>query len=171
VRTAEELRTQLHALEAKGGGGDEPGFLFDALYEVANMGCMPKGGAFDPMKWRSHSSPTRLVIAFTVAQARKTMVGSGCEGGTVTDLINVIHANRICFTLFAPEFDSYLELNKADFAEYFPTEPEDEDLNSGQQALIAASPDMEFWRGSLESIRIQMEKEEDMWHPGMDEEF
>ena len=55
VRDTNQLKAQLAALKAEG-GGDEPESLLDALFKAASMEASPKGSQTeDPNKWRYRS--------------------------------------------------------------------------------------------------------------------
>jgi hypothetical protein len=116
VEDATQLKAQLTALQAMG-GGDEPESLLDALHKIATMEQTSKGSAtFDPQKWRYRSEAARVVVAFTDASYHETMEQP--HGGTVTDVINALHGNRIILNLFAPEMECYNKLSEADKSDY-----------------------------------------------------
>lgn len=115
VREAGELRTQLDALKAMG-GGNEPESLLDAIHKLASSPVSPKGGEEEADKWRT--GVTRCVVAFTDATCHPTMAYEGGAGGTVTDVINALMANKIVLILFGPDDPSYDELISADRAEH-----------------------------------------------------
>jgi hypothetical protein len=101
------LKAQLSVLKAEG-GGDEPESLLDALHRVANMPTTAKGTQPEPDKWRYRSEAARVVVAFTDASYHATMEQP--KGGSVSDVINAIHSNRIILNLFAPEMKCHDEL-------------------------------------------------------------
>jgi hypothetical protein len=157
VTTAEELKDQLDALKAEG-GGDEPESLFDALFDVIKIGSTEKGGTPDPTKWRYRSDAARCVIVFTDAPPHKTMAASGREGGVVEDVINVLHAEKIILTIFAPEipaddnWGSYYDLDKADKAQYKVIDTAGDDIKSRQQALADFTKDGANFRETMEQL-------------------
>ncbi len=114
VKELSAIRSQLNALEAKG-GGDEPESLLDAIYHVANMGQTDKSAQeLDSDKWRYRSHGARVVIIFTDATYHPTTKG----GGTLDDIVNACTSNRILLFIFAPELDCYDELSTIDKSEY-----------------------------------------------------
>jgi hypothetical protein len=113
-KDATALKAQLQSLEAAG-GGDEPESLIDALYKVSNLESTAKGAQdTDPTKWRYRSSAARVVIVFTDATFKAPMVIPEAAGGTVRDLINKIHEQKIQLHLYAPDHGCYEELASAD---------------------------------------------------------
>ena len=118
VRDAGALKAQLSQLHASG-GGDEPESLLDALYKVTSLEAMPKGSQSDePMKWRYRSDAARVVIVFTDASYKETMSIPEAKGGSFQDVANIIMANRIILSLFAPNFEGYDRLSQIDKAEW-----------------------------------------------------
>ena len=118
VRDAAALKTQLAALKADG-GGDEPESLLDALYKVATMAASPKGSqSEDADKWRYRSDAARVVIVFTDAPFKETMSIAEAKGGSLQDVANVVMANRIILSLFAPNFEGYDRLSQIDKSEW-----------------------------------------------------
>ena len=116
VEDSSQLKAQLNALKAEG-GGDEPESLLDALYRMATLEQMPKGQAVcDPQKWRYRSDAARVVVAFTDASYHPTMTQP--SGGTVGDVITMLHSNRIILNLFAPEMPCHDALAAADKSDY-----------------------------------------------------
>ncbi|HLM41722.1 MAG TPA: vWA domain-containing protein, partial [Microvirga sp.] len=118
VRDAGALKAQLGTLQA-GGGGDEPESLLDALYKVASMEAVPKGSqSEDPGKWRYRSDAARVVIVFTDASFKETMSIPEAKGGSLQDVANLVMANRIILSLFAPNFEGYDRLSQIDKSEW-----------------------------------------------------
>ena len=118
VRDTGALKAQLARLKADG-GGDEPESLLDALYKVATMEAMPKGSQTeDPAKWRYRSDAARVVIVFTDASFKETMSIPEAKGGSLQDVANVVMANRIILSLFAPNFEGYDRLSQIDKSEW-----------------------------------------------------
>ena len=119
TKDAEELKRQLAAMKADG-GGDEPESLLDALYKVANMGQIGKQDTEDPTKWRYRSNAARVVIVFTDAPFKETLAIPEAKGAGITDIINLIQTNRLILSIFAPQKDCYNTLAGADKSEYEP---------------------------------------------------
>ena len=118
VTDANALKAQLAALEAAG-GGDEPESLLDALYKVASMEATPKGAqSADPGKWRYRSDAARVVVVFTDASFKETMSVPEAKGGSLQDVANIVMANRIILSLFAPNFEGYDRLSQIDKSEW-----------------------------------------------------
>ena len=118
VRDVAALKAQLASVKAEG-GGDEPESLLDALYKVASMPAIPKGSqAEDPAKWRYRSDAARVVIVFTDASFKETMSLPEAKGGSLQDVANVVMANRIILSLFAPNFEGYDRLSQIDKSEW-----------------------------------------------------
>ena len=118
VRDAGALKAQLGTLQANG-GGDEPESLLDALYTVASMEAVPKGSQTeDPSKWRYRSDAARVVIVFTDASFKETMSIPEAKGGSLQDVANLVMANRIILSLFAPNFEGYDRLSQIDKSEW-----------------------------------------------------
>ncbi len=111
VRDAAAIQEQLTAANMQAsGGGDEPESLLDALYKVANMG---ESGVQDgelPDKWRDSRSAVRAVVCFTDATFKSPMTLPEANGGTVSDVITTLTANKIVLLALVPEWDGYNEL-------------------------------------------------------------
>lgn len=148
TRDAGELKGQLAALQADG-GGDEPESLLDALFKVATMGSTEKGAPEDSSKWRYRSSAARVVIVFTDASYKDTMTIPDAAGGTINDLELRIHENRIVLSIFAPDMTCYNELAALDKAEYEPIAYEG---SSPQQALVEFTADQEHFKETLDAL-------------------
>jgi len=118
VRDVGALKAQLAQLKAQG-GGDEPESLLDALYKVATMPAVPKGSqSEDPQKWRYRSDAARVVIVFTDAPFKESLSIPEAKGGSLQDVANVVMANRIILSLFAPNFEGYDRLSQIDKSEW-----------------------------------------------------
>ena len=155
VRDVGALKTQLATLQAAG-GGDEPESLLDALYKVASMESTPKGSqAEDPGKWRYRSDAARVVIVFTDASFKETMSIAEAEGGSLQDVANVIMANRVILSLFAPNFDGYNRLSQIDKSEWEVVEFEG--LNP-QQALQKFTSDPVNFRTTLKQLAASVSR-------------
>jgi hypothetical protein len=151
VEDAGALKQQLSNVHAEG-GGDEPESLLDALYQVATMGQTEAlTQSFDPFKWRYRSQAARVVVAFTDASYHKIMTKP--SGGTVTDVINAIHTNRIILSLFAPAMECHDKLAEADKSEYNAIPWEASNPATGpQEALARFTADQSNFRKTLEML-------------------
>jgi len=132
VRDVGQLKGQFNDLEAKG-GGDTPESLLDAIYKISSMGQIGKQEAEDPSKWRYRSAAARVLVVFTDAEFKPVMVIPEAKGGGLTDVINVVTANRIILSIFAPEMECFHQLGAIDKAEYLPIPVE----GMGPQAALA----------------------------------
>jgi hypothetical protein len=147
VEDSGPLKQQLSLLQAEG-GGDEPESLLDALYRLATMGQTEKTAqSSDPYKWRYQRQATRVVVAFTDASYHEVMIEP--SGGTVDEVINSIHANRIVLSLFAPEMECYDKLAAADKSEYHPIPYK---TSSPQQALVDFTADQKNFKKTMEML-------------------
>lgn len=155
VREAVALKAQLAALRAEG-GGDEPESLLDALYKLATMSASPKGSqAEDPAMWRYRSDAARVVIVFTDASLRETMSIPEAKGGGMQDVANVIMANRIILSIFAPNFEAYDRLSQIDKSEWEVVEYEG---LTPQQALERFTADQANFRTTLQQLAASVSK-------------
>jgi hypothetical protein len=155
VRDAGALKAQLASLRAMG-GGDEPESLLDALYKVATMEATPKGAqAEDSNKWRYRSDAARVVVVFTVAKFKVTMSIPEAKGGALQDVANVVMANRIILSLFAPNFEGYDRLSQIDKSEWEVVEYEG--LNP-QQALQRFTSDPANFRTTLKQLAASVSR-------------
>jgi hypothetical protein len=155
VRDAGSLKAQLAGLQA-GGGGDEPESLLDALYKVASMEAVPKGSqSEDPAKWRYRSDAARVVIVFTDASFKETLGIPEAKGGSLQDVANVVMANRIILSLFAPNFEGYDRLSQIDKSEWEVVEYEG--LNP-QQALQKFTSDPVNFRNTLKQLAASVSR-------------
>ena len=155
VRDASVLKSQLAALQAAG-GGDEPESLLDALYKVATMEAVPKGSQTeDPGKWRYRSDAARVVIVFTDASFKETMGIPEAGGGSLQDVANVVMANRIILSLFAPNFEGYDRLSQIDKSEWEVVEFEG--LNP-QEALQKFTSDPVNFRTTLKQLAASVSR-------------
>ncbi len=144
------LRQQLGNLRAEG-GGDEPESLLDALYRVATLPTTEKSAqSSDPFKWRYRSQAARVVVAFTDASYHPVMTEP--SGGTVDEVINAIHANRIILSLFAPEMDCHDKLGEADKSEYTAIPWDKSSPTGAQEALIKFTSDQTNFRKTMEML-------------------
>ncbi|MEO6029526.1 MAG: vWA domain-containing protein [Candidatus Binatia bacterium] len=155
VNDAAALKAQLADLRAEG-GGDEPESLLDALYKVATMEASPKGAQSpDPEKWRYRSDAARVVIVFTDAPFKETMSIQEAKGGALQDVANVVMANRIILSLFAPNFEGYDRLSQIDKSEWEPIEYEG--LNA-QEALRKFTGDPANFRTTLKQLAASVSR-------------
>ncbi|MFC0386385.1 vWA domain-containing protein [Muricoccus vinaceus] len=155
VREASALKAQLGGLAAVG-GGDEPESLLDALYKIATMEALPKGSqAIDPAKWRYRSDAARVVVVFTDASFKETMGIPEAKGGSLQDVANVVMANRIILSLFAPNFEGYDRLSQIDKSEWEVVEYE---ALSPQEALQKFTADPVNFRNTLKQLAASVSR-------------
>lgn len=155
VRDAAALKRQLAALQANG-GGDEPESLLDALFTVSSMEATPKGAQTeDSGKWRYRSDAARVVIVFTDASFKETMAIPEAKGGSLQDVANLIMANRIILSLFAPNFEGYDRLSQIDKSEWEVIEFEG--LNP-QEALQKFTSDPANFRSTLKQLAASVSR-------------
>ncbi len=155
VRDTNELKAQLAALKAEG-GGDEPESLMDALFKAASMEATPKGSQTeDPNKWRYRSDAARVIIVFTDASFKETMSIQEAKGGSLQDVANVIMANRIILSLFAPNFEGYDRLSQIDKSEWEVVEYEG---LSPQEALKKFTSDPVSFRTTLKQLAASVSR-------------
>ena len=155
VRDAGELKAQLSQLRAEG-GGDEPESLLDALFKIASMEASPKGAqAIDADKWRYRSDAARVVIVFTDASFKETMSIQEAKGGSLQDVANLIMANRIILSLFAPNFDGYDRLSQIDKSEWEVVEYEG---LSPQEALKKFTSDPASFKTTLKQLAASVSR-------------
>jgi hypothetical protein len=155
VRDAGALKAQLAGLQATG-GGDEPESLLDALYKVASMEATPKGSQTeDAARWRYRSDAARVVIVFTDASFKETMSIQEAKGGSLQDVANVVMANRIILSLFAPNFEGYDRLSQIDKSEWEVVEYEG---LSPQEALQKFTSDPVNFRNTLKQLAASVSR-------------
>jgi hypothetical protein len=155
VRDVSVLKSQLTKLKASG-GGDEPESLLDTLFKVASMQASLKGSqSEDPDKWRYRSDAARIVIVFTDASFKETMSIPEAKGGSLQDVANVIMANRIILSLFAPNFEGYDRLSQIDKSEWEVVEFEG--LNP-QEALQKFTSDPVNFRNTLKQLAASVSR-------------
>jgi von Willebrand factor type A domain len=155
VRDTAALKGQLASLTAEG-GGDEPESLLDALYKVATMEATPKSSqSEDPNKWRYRSDAARVVVVFTDASFKETMSIPEAKGGSLQDVANVVMANRIILSLFAPNFEGYDRLSQIDKSEWEVVEYEG--LNA-QEALQKFTGDPANFRTTLKQLAASVSR-------------
>jgi hypothetical protein len=155
VRDTAALKAQLASLRAQG-GGDEPESLLDALYKVATMEASPKGTqSEDANKWRYRSDAARVVVVFTDASFKETLSVPEAKGGSLQDVANVVMANRIILSLFAPNFEGYDRLSQIDKSEWEVVEYEG--LNP-QEALQKFTADPANFRTTLKQLAASVSR-------------
>jgi len=155
VRDVAALKAQLAGLRAMG-GADEPESLLDALFKVATMEAVPKGSqTVDPNKWRYRSDAARVVIVFTDASFKETMGIPEAKGGSLQDVANVVMANRIILSLFAPNFEGYDRLSQIDKSEWEVVEYEG---LSPQAALQRFTSDPVNFRNTLKQLAASVSR-------------
>lgn len=155
VRDTGALKSQLSGLQA-GGGGDEPESLLDALYTVATMEAIPKGSqSEEAAKWRYRSDAARVVIVFTDASFHETINLPQAKGGSLQDVANVVMANRVILSLFAPNFEGYDRLSQIDKSEWEVVEYEG--LNA-QEALKKFTSDPVNFRATLKQLAASVSR-------------
>jgi hypothetical protein len=155
VRDPAELKSQLAALQANG-GGDEPESLLDTLYKVATMEASPKGSQSpEPGKWRYRSDAARVVVVFTDASFKETMSIPEAKGGSLQDVANMVMANRIILSVFAPNFEGYDRLSQIDKSEWEVVEYEG--LNA-QEALQKFTSDQANFRNTLKQLAASVSR-------------
>lgn len=155
VEDPAELKGQLGRLKAEG-GGDEPESLLDALHRIATMPAASKGSVPEADKWRYRSEAARVVVAFTDASYHPNMEQP--KGGTVSDVINALHSNRIILNLFAPEMPCHDELSKADKSDYLPIPVAG---RTPVEALEEFTRDQNNFRKTLEALAKSVSKSAD----------
>ena len=155
VRDAVALKAQLAALRAQG-GGDEPESLLDALYTIATMEASAKGAqSEDANKWRYRSEAARVVVVFTDASFKETMSIQAVKGGALQDVANVVMANRIILSLFAPNFEGYDRLSQIDKSEW---EVVDYEGLTPQEALQKFTADPANFRTTLKQLAASVSR-------------
>lgn len=155
VRDAVALKAQLGTLKAQG-GADEPESLLDALYTIATMEATPKGAqSEDPNRWRYRSEAARVVVVFTDASFKETLQIPQAKGGNLQDVANVVMANRIILSLFAPNFEGYDRLSQIDKSEWEVVEYEG---LSPQEALQRYTADAANFRTTLRQLAASVSK-------------
>jgi len=155
VRDPAELKGQLAALQANG-GGDEPESLLDTLYKVATLEATAKGAqTVEDTKWRYRSDAARVVVVFTDASFKETMSIPEAKGGSLQDVANIVMANRIILSIFAPNFEGYDRLSQIDKSEWEVVEFEG--LNA-QEALQKFTSAPENFRNTLKQLAASVSR-------------
>ncbi len=155
VRDAAQLKAQLASLTAEA-GGDAPESLLDALFTVASMGQTDKGAQeADPNRWRYRSDAARVVIVFTDAPYHEKMSIPAAVGGGLDDVNNIITANRIILSVFAPNFPCYDSLSELDKSEWEVIESPGK---SAQEALAEFTSDQANFTKTLKQLAASVSK-------------
>lgn len=157
VRSAAELRAQLATMTAEG-GEDEPESALDAIFRVSTMGQTDKDAAEDPSKWRYRSAAARVVILFTDAPYHEPMALPEAKGGGISDLFNVITANRIILNIFAPDMPCFDELSKAQKSEYEAIPYDSSDPEGAQKAIADFTKDRVHFTNVLKALAASVSK-------------
>ncbi len=157
VNSTEALRSQLAALDAKG-GGDEEESLLDALYLVAKMDESPNDpAAADPTKWRHRRLATRVMIVFTDAPFKERMSAPQVAGGGFEDLKNEIKTKKIILSLYAPDMsqfdDTLAQLNKS---EYNAIPCKSDQPGARQAALAEFTSNQENFKKTLRQLAASL---------------
>jgi hypothetical protein len=127
-----------------------------ALYKVATMEAIAKGAqAVEPGKWRYRSDAARVVVVFTDASFKETMSIPEAKGGSLQDVANVVMANRIILSVFAPNFEGYDRLSQIDKSEWEVVEFEG--LNA-QEALQKFTSDPVNFRNTLKQLAASVSR-------------
>jgi len=154
VTEASLLKTQLSQLEAEG-GGDEPESLLEGIYNVANMGQNEKSAQeISSSKWRYRSDAARVVIVFTDASFKDPMHTPA--GGTIDDVKNACHANKIILNLFAPDMDCYDHLAAIDKCEWNAIESDDSSTHA--EALEQFTQDQANFDKAMDALAASVSK-------------
>ena len=143
-----QVKSSLLALEARG-GGDEPESLLDAMYTVAQWPTADKGTPAGPNAWRHRHDAARIVIIFTDASAKPDFTAADGSRGSVSDLINAYHANRLKVCLFAPDAPGYADLASMNGLEWEPVGSLD---SNPQEALRTFVGNSENFRKVMEAL-------------------
>ena len=154
VRDAVALKSQLAALEARG-GGDEPESLLDALHRIANAPSSDAAAGEDPGSWRHRSHAARIVVVFTDASYHESMSIPEASGGKVDDAIHSMINAKIRLSVFAPELPCYDALSAMPGSNIEPIPLEGK---SPQDALIAFTARREGFRRTLEHLAKSISK-------------
>ena len=120
------------------------------------MEATPKGAqSEDAGKWRYRSEAARVVVVFTDASFKETMSVPEAKGGSLQDVANVVMANRIILSLFAPNFEGYDRLSQIDKSEWeaisYPG------LNP-QEALVQFTTDSVNFKNTLRQLAASVSK-------------
>ena len=143
-----EVKSQLAAIEAKG-GGDEPESLLDAMYSLAQWSAAEKGATASPTGWRHRHDAARVVVIFTDASCHPTFKTTTGTDGSVDDLIQAYHANKLKVVMYAPEATLYADLAAMNGMEWEPVGKLGEDP---QKALRDYTSNTDNFRKVMEAL-------------------
>ena len=96
-----------------------------------------------------------LAGVFTDASFKETMVLPEAKGGSLQDVANLVMANRIVLSLFAPNFEGYDRLSQIDKSEWEVVEFEG--LNP-QEALQKFTSDPVNFRNTLKQLAASVSR-------------
>jgi hypothetical protein len=117
--------------------------------QVASLEAVAKGAQFeDPMKWRYRSDAAR-------APYKETMSLPEAKGGSFQDVANIVMANRIILSIFAPNFEGYDRLSQIDKSEWEVVEYEG---LSPQEALQKYTSDPVNFRNTLKQLAASVSR-------------
>ena len=144
------LKAALGGVEMKGRAGN---VLGGAVVGITTTEATPKGAqSEEPGKWRYRSEAARVVVLFTDATFKETMSIPEAKGGALQDVANVVMANRIILSIFAPNFEVYDRLSQIDKSEWEVVEYEG---LSAQEALQRYTSDQANFRNTLKQLAAQ----------------
>ena len=146
-----QLEAQLETLVADG-GGDEPESLLDGMYKAVMCGETDRGDPPDGLKWRHRHEAARNLIVFTDATYHPEMLVEEAKGGNWEDVARVIEANRVIFSLFAPDFECYNDLTQIDRCEWEAISFDAEDRHGAVKALRDFTGDEKAFKETLEAL-------------------
>ena len=120
------------------------------------MDATPKGSqTVEATKWRYRSDAARVVVVFTDASFKETMSIPEAKGGSLQDVANVVMANRIILSVFAPNFEGYDRLSQIDKSEWEVVEFEG---LTPQEALQKFTADPVNFRNTLKQLAASVSR-------------
>ena len=143
-----EVKAQLFALHI-GGGGDEPQSLLDAMYNLTQWPVAQKDATPSSTGWRHPHDAVRMVVIFTDASCHPSLEAASGLDGSVDDLIQAYHANKLKVVLFAPDAPLYAELPAMLDLEWNPVGRPDE---NPVQALIDYTSNTDNFRKVIKDL-------------------
>ena len=75
-----------------------------------------------------------MVVVFTDASFKETMAIPEAKGGSLQDVANVVMANRIILSVFAPNFEGYDRLSQIEIDLFHRIQPPDDAAHERQRA-------------------------------------
>lgn len=96
-----------------------------------------------------------MLIVFTDATFAPVMQIVEANGGTVDDVVNLLGANKVLLTVFAPSFPCFDDLARAQGSEYNVVGP---DGANPQEALAEFTKDQANFRRTLEHLARTVSK-------------